>query len=97
MFDKLKNLMEMQKKMGQVKQELDNTDFQMKSACGLVSLTMNGSQQVKSVNIAEGFEKEQKTRLENAIKDAYNRAIKYSHELGARKMKEMTGLDLPGL
>jgi DNA-binding YbaB/EbfC family protein len=97
MFDKLKGLMDMQKKMSRIKQELDNTSFEISSSCGLVKISMNGSQVVKSVAIADLPEKNDLAKLQNAVKDAYNRATKHSQELAAQKMKEITGFDLPGL
>lgn len=57
---------------------------------------MNGSQEAKEVSIQAETEGLDKTQLEKSIKDAYNRAIKRSHELAAEKMKNITGLNLPG-
>ncbi|MFA4888243.1 MAG: YbaB/EbfC family nucleoid-associated protein [Candidatus Omnitrophota bacterium] len=93
MFDKMKQLMDMQKKMQEIKRQLDNTNFDVASSDGLVKITMNGSQEVKGLTIQEA----DKASLEKALMDTYNRAIKRSHELAAQKMKEVTGLNLPGL
>jgi DNA-binding protein YbaB len=90
-------LMDMQKKMQDIKRELDNTDFDIVSSDGLVKITMNGSQDVKAVNIQGEINSMAKVDLEKAMKDAYNRAIKHSHDIAAQKMKEITGLNLPGL
>lgn len=97
MFDKMKQLMNMQKKMQQVKLELENINFDMLSSDGLVNITMNGAQEVKEVSIKADLEATEKLSLEKAIKDAYNRAIKHSHELAAERMKSITGFNLPGL
>ena len=97
MFNKMKALLDMQKKMQRMKQELDNTDFEVSSADGLVSITMNGSQQVKAVNICKELNETSKAGLEKATLDAYNRAVRRSQEIAASKMKEISGLDLPGL
>jgi DNA-binding YbaB/EbfC family protein len=97
MFDKMKELMEMQKKMQEIKRELDNTDFEVVSSDGLVRITMNGSQEVKEISIQGNIQETEKTNLEKAIKDVYNRAIKRSHDIAAEKMKDITGLNLPGL
>jgi len=97
MFDKMKQLMEMQRKMQEIKRELDNTDFEIASSDGLVKITMNGSQEVKEISIQGNIPETEKTNLEKAIKDAYNRAIKRSHDIAAEKMKDITGLNLPGL
>lgn len=97
MFDKMKQLMDMQKKMQEIKRQLDAETFDMQSSDGSVKITMNGSQDVKEVVILAEMTQIDKLNLEKAIKDAYNRAIKRSHELAAAKMKSVTGLNLPGL
>lgn len=97
MFDKMKQLMEMQKQMQEMKRQLEATNFDMQSSDGLVRITMNGAQEVKEVSIQSDMNSLDKTRLEKSLKDAYNRAIKRSHDLAAEKMKEITGFNLPGL
>ena len=97
MFDKMKQLMDMQKKMQEVKRELDNTNFDISSSSGLVKITMNGSQEVKAVSIQGDLRNMEKAQVEGSIKDAYNRAIKRTQELAAEKMKSAAGFNLPGL
>ena len=97
MFDKMKGLFEMQKKMQEVKRALEETNFDIQNSDGLVKITMNGAQEVQEVAIRDGFENIQKIRLESALKDTFNRAIKRSQEIAAQKMKDATGLNLPGL
>jgi DNA-binding YbaB/EbfC family protein len=97
MFDKIKGLMDMQKKMQDIKRELDNASFEIQSSDGLVKITMNGSQEVKEVRIAADIAEDQKEKLAKAFKDAFNRSIKRSQELAAQKMKDITGLNLPGM
>lgn len=97
MFDKIKGLMEMQKKMQEIKRELDNATFEVQSSDGLVKITMNGSQEVKAVQITADIAGDQKEKLAQAFKDAFNRSIKRSQELAAQKMKDVTGLNLPGM
>ena len=46
MFDKMKQLMEMQKKMQEMKRELENASFDILSSDGLVKVTMTGVQEV---------------------------------------------------
>ena len=58
---------------------------------------MNGSQEVKELSLAQKAREVDNLALEKALKDTYNRAIKRSHELAAQKMKEITGLNIPGL
>jgi DNA-binding YbaB/EbfC family protein len=97
MFDKMKGLFEMQKKMQAVKRELDNVSFDIQSSDGLVKITMNGSQEVKEVAIKDNLGESEKVRLASALKDTFNRAIKRSQEVAAQKMKDVTGFNIPGL
>ena len=97
MLDKMKALFEMQKKMQEVKRELDNTNFDIQSSDGLVKITMNGSQEVKEVIIKDNLGESEKESLAVSLKDAFNRSIKRSQEVAKQKMKDVTGFNLPGL
>ncbi len=97
MFDKMKQLMEMQKQMQQMKRELDNTFFDVTSSDNTVKITMNGSQEVRDVVLQRAPGECDKAKLEAAIKDAYNRGIKKSQSVAAEKMKGITGMNIPGL
>jgi len=97
MFDNLKALFEMQKKIQEIKRQLDNTDFDIQSSDGLVKITMNGSGEVKEITIGDQLEDLQKERLVDSLKDTFNRAIKRSQDIAAQKMKDATGINLPGL
>ncbi len=97
MFDKMKALMDMKKKMEDVKRELEITTFEITSSDGLVKVTMNGSQEIKEVSIQKDIQGIGKDIFEKAVKEVYNRAIKRSHEIAAQKMKDVVGFNLPGL
>lgn len=97
MFDKIKGIMEMQKKMQDIKRQLDALTFEEKSPDGTVTVAMNGSQEVRSVTIAEPSSGLKKDVLERQFKDTFNAAIKRSHSLAAQKMKDVTGMNLPGV
>ncbi|MFA6357521.1 MAG: YbaB/EbfC family nucleoid-associated protein [Candidatus Omnitrophota bacterium] len=97
MFDKMKGLFEMQKKMQEVKRHLDNTNFDIQSSDGLVKITMNGSQEVKEVTLKDSLSDPERSRLASSLKDTFNRAIKRSQDVAAQKMKEVTGINIPGL
>ncbi len=97
MFDKIKGLMEMRKKLEEIKKELDITNFDIESPGGLVKITMNGSQDVQEVTFGVSSLDGQKDKLQKDIKDTFNRAIKRSQEIAAQKMKEATGINLPGM
>jgi len=97
MFDKMKGLFEMQKKMQEVKRRLEETHFDIQSSDGLVKITMNGAQEVRAITIKENLTEQEKMRLEGALKDTFNRSIKRAQEVAAQKMKDVVGLNVPGL
>jgi len=97
MFDKMKQLLEMQGKMQEMKRELENTYFDVLSSDGLVKVTMNGAQEVREIVLKNDAQLQEKTVLEKSLKDAYNSAIKRSHIIAAEKMKHITGMNIPGL
>ena len=97
MFDKMRQLMDLQKKMQEAKRELENTEFEVLSHDGLIKITMNGSQEVKEFSINKEITGLSKGELEKSSKDAYNRAVKRSQEIAASKMKDIAGFNIPGL
>ncbi|MDP2927814.1 MAG: YbaB/EbfC family nucleoid-associated protein [Candidatus Omnitrophota bacterium] len=97
MFDKMKGLFQMQKKMQEVKRALEDTNFDIQSSDGLVKITMNGAQEIKEVVIKDNLGESEKGRLASSLKDTFNRAIKRSQEVAAQKMKDVTGFNIPGL
>jgi len=97
MFDKMKQLMDMRKKMQEVKLQLDSTNFEVESSDGLIKITMNGSQEMQGVSIQGNTQEVEKTALENSLKEACNQAIKRSHDIAAQKTKEIIGFNLPGM
>ncbi len=97
MFDKMKALFDMQKKMQEIKRELDITIFDIQSSDGLVKITMNGSQEVKEIVIKDNLGELEQAGLAGSLKETFNRSIKRSQEIAAQKMKDVTGLNIPGL
>jgi len=97
MFDKMKGLFEMQKKMQEVKRVLEDTNFDIQSSDGLVKITMNGAQEVKAITVKDNLSDQEKAHLDGALKDTFNRSIKRSQEIAAQKMREVSGLNIPGL
>lgn len=97
MLDKFKQLMEMQRKIQEMKRELDNTEFEVTSQDCVLKVRMSGSQVLKEVSLLREPRELDKNNLEKAIKDTYNRAIKQSQDLAAQKMKDVSGLNIPGL
>ncbi len=97
MFDKMKALMDMQKKMQEMKRELDNTNVEIESPNGMVKIVMTGSQEIKDVKILKTVSESEYGSLEGALKDSFNKGIKRSQDIAAQKMKTITGLNIPGM
>ena len=97
MFDQMKGLFNMQKKMQEVKRALEDTNFDIQSSDGAVKITMNGAQEIKELVIKGSFKESENGRLASLLKDTFNLAIKRSQELAAQKMKDVAGFNIPGL
>jgi len=97
MFDKLKDLMKMRSKFEEIKKEMDKTNFEIESSGGLFKIVMNGSQVIQEVTLGNNFLEAGKEKLQRELKDTFNRAVKHSQEIAAQKMKEVSGINLPGL
>lgn len=96
MFDKMKQLMEMQKKVQELKKQLEESIFEVISSDNAVHVTMNAAQEIKEIRLNIELKEEDKQKLERALKEAYNKAVKRAQQIAAEKMKGMTGLNLPG-
>ncbi|MCX7926780.1 MAG: YbaB/EbfC family nucleoid-associated protein [Candidatus Omnitrophica bacterium] len=95
MFEQLKNIMEMQKKIKTVKETLENTIITVQSKDSLVSLTMNGAQKLTGIRINRPLTEITVESLERELRDALERAINQTQQLAAQKVKEITGINLP--
>lgn len=97
MFDKMKTLLEINKKAGQIRKRLEETVFEITGPEGYIKIMMSGSQEVKDVSILKKPQEVEKASLEREIKETYNKAVKHSQAVAASAMKEITGFNLPGM
>ena len=97
MGNMMKKVQEMQSKMQEVQKELESKTVEANAGGGMVSLVMNGKQQVQSINIDPSLlNKDEKEVLEDLIKAALNQAKEKVDEMSAEEMKKVTGgLPLP--
>jgi len=99
-FGKLmKQAQEMQARMAKLQEELANTQFEVASGGGMVTVKMNGQQEVLGVRIApEVFAEGDREMLEDLIVAALNEARRKAAELAKERMASLTGgLNIPGL
>jgi DNA-binding YbaB/EbfC family protein len=101
MFDKAKQVYELQKKAKAIQKDLRETEIEAGSNDGFVRVVFNGEQHLVEVSIDENALKpENKKALENDFKNTISQAIARSQALAAEKTKEMMGdmnLNIPGL
>lgn len=95
MFDKAKQLYQLQKEAKQIKKDLKNTHIEAEVE-GIIVI-IDGEQEVVSVTIPESAYSNPKKLQENLVK-AFNKAIKKSQQIAAEKMKGIMGqMGLPGV
>lgn len=85
MFENLKNIMQLKKRMEQVKRELDSVEIKVLSSKNNLAITITGSHEIKSVSILSDLNTLSKEQLAEEIKDAVNKAIKESQAAAAKK------------
>lgn len=93
MLDKMKQLWEMKSKMDQIKKELDV--LLLASEDSLVKVSITGSQEIKGVELKCDLATVNKAKLEAALAETVNRAIRESQKSAAQKMSALGGI--PGL
>jgi DNA-binding protein YbaB len=99
MFDKMKQLMDMQRKAKDMKRDLESTVIEVEKLEGKIKMAFSGDNILKSINIdSELLKEEKKAVLENGIQDCINEASDKIKKLMMEKMKQsMGGLNLPGM
>jgi DNA-binding protein YbaB len=92
MFDKMKDLYELQKKAKRLQNELENEKISASAIGEKVRVELNGKMEVREVVIAEELlNPDRKTDVERAIKNCINEAVARSQMIAAEKLKEVTG------
>jgi DNA-binding YbaB/EbfC family protein len=95
----MKQAQEMQQKMEKIQQELAEKEVEGSSGGGMVTVKMNGQQEVLSIQIdPEVFSDGDKEMLEDLVVAAVNEARRLVLELTQQEMGKLTGgLQMPGL
>lgn len=97
MFNKLKQFKDIRDQAKDLQNKLSGESISINNSG--VTLTMDGNLKITKLDIDPSLlSPEKKNKLENAIKDAYEDAMKKMQRIMAMKMKEMGGLpNIPGL
>ncbi len=97
MLDKFKQLMEVKRQAERIKRELDSSTIEINEVRG-IKIIVNGAQRFQAIEIDNEFlGPESKKRLETELLRGINLAVSKSQALAAQKMKDITGLNIPGL
>ena len=92
----LKQLQQMQTKMAQLQQELDDASVTGTAGGGAVTVSVNGHQKVLAVTIEPEALEEGAELLADMVMAACNDALDKSRDLAAQQMGQLTaGLGLP--
>lgn len=79
----------LQKEAKRIKADLAKTHIFAEEAG--VKITINGAQELVSVEITDDSALEQKAKLEKTLKEVFERAMKKSQAVAAERMKEFMG------
>ncbi|MCK4423584.1 MAG: YbaB/EbfC family nucleoid-associated protein [Candidatus Omnitrophica bacterium] len=99
MLDKLKQMVELQKKALSAKKALSGTHISAESKDGLVKIEITGEMKIQSIDVDPRLlGLEQKNKLETSLKDGIQNAISQAQKEAMGKISGMAGgLDLGSL
>jgi DNA-binding YbaB/EbfC family protein len=102
MFDKMKQLYEMQKQARQLQAQLGEMKVEKTNSDGTLKLTVNGTQKVENLSIDPSWlDPNKKTALEKALRqlmnDAFAEIQKQTAAQAATLMKGLENLKIPGM
>ena len=88
MFDKIKDMYQLQKQAKQIKKELKNTHIEAEVEG--ITVVIDGEQEVINITVNPEIKENHKKMEENLVK-AFNKAVKKSQQIAAEKMKGIMG------
>ena len=95
----MKQAQQMQKKMGQIQQEMETQQVEATAGGGMVTAVVNGKQKLLSLTIdPQCVDADDVEMLQDLISAAVNEAINKSQEMMQAEMSKLTGgMNIPGL
>ncbi len=95
-FDMLKQLQEIQSRMGEIQEKLRTMRVSGTAGGGLVTVEMNGQMEVQKVSILpEAVDARDLRMLEDLVLSALSDALSHLKEKLKEEMSQFTGLNLP--
>lgn len=96
-FSKLKQFKDLRDQGKKLQSALGDESVTAHTAGGQVALTMNGSLGIQHLSLApELLSPDKQEKIQNAIKDAHNEALKKMQRIISAKMQQMDGFKMPG-
>jgi len=100
-FDKAKQLYQLQKKAKEVQRELKNTEIEARSSDNTISVLFSGDQKIKSIDINESLlDSAKKRELEEKLIRVISEGLSRSQAVAAEKTKGLMGemgINIPGM
>ena len=95
----MKQAQQMQQKLMEAQQQLEELEVVGTASGGLVSITCNGKKEILAVSIKpEAVDPDDVEMLEDLVLSAVNEALKKADEETSNKMGKLTGgLNIPGM
>ncbi len=95
----MRQAQQMQQKLGQVQDELANKSVTATVGGGMVSVTVNGRNELLSIHIdKEVINPDDQVMLQDLIVSAVNEGIKKAQDMAQAEMRKLTGgLNIPGI
>ncbi|MEO5927501.1 MAG: YbaB/EbfC family nucleoid-associated protein [Patescibacteria group bacterium] len=93
MFSKLKQFKDIRDKAKSIQSALAEERIEGSAGWGKIKVMMDGNQRVTSISIDPELMND-KAKVENTLKEAFNDAIEKVQKVMASKLKDLGGLDL---
>jgi DNA-binding YbaB/EbfC family protein len=99
MSEIMRQAQQMRQKMSQVQNELAGRTVSASVGGGMVSVTVNGRNELLSIRIdREVIKPEEQGMLEDLVVSAVNEGLRKSQEMARKEMGKLTGgINIPGL
>lgn len=99
MFDKAKQMYQLQKKARAIQKELRETEIEAVSSDGMIKVIFTAEQKIKELEISpEALNVDNKRELEKKLTQTISEALSRAQGIASEKMKDVMGdLNIPGM
>ena len=95
----MKQAQQMQRRMGELQEELEKKQIEASSGGGMVTAVVSGKQQLLELRIdPAAVDPDDVEMLQDLVTAAVNEALKQSQKMASEEMSKLTGgMNIPGL